>query len=601
MLSRGAVVVSIAALATTPSTRALDLPNIHIPRPHISTGQSPYRASDFVGGVSPGCSPQNLSRYPSGWPATLDWGIYWFGQDGEFKKAQPRQQASMLDPTSWFDNGDGYPNATERWKHEFFDPSRNTLIYFHGWSGTGAWSTKQCHRITATCDQDLCPNGGGQNLAEAWLQQGWNVGFFYWDQFADEPCMRDAEQKIWFDRRGNGLRWASYDPNNVTQTQVEWRQYQGPEGSVADLCVTAVKEALGDFYAGDTVRFVGRSIGSQLAVACAAKLHEDKHVAAPQRMALLDPFFTQKEFSFLGTNIRCGQVTSDTGVGEFTQEATANYVKMLWKRNRVATEVYTSADDDTSGSDADGQAAHNLQNYAVRVAYKPRWCAQQPMDRLQCHHRAVFPIYFLSKAIPPRPLATTSISHRRLEAPTQQFRCKVPSASCSDAELRALMEQHADMAEQREQDGLPEVRQIWEQVAGMETFMLDDDSFSVVNSELLVSITPNPDIEAEVAHGAPMQERDWSVHRSTKVGPEAGLSRAQFDRGTKIFAWIVLIPFAAFVTYRLASLGRERFGSSFASRNNSEDDEDEDSDSPSGKSRSRDSSQPKDGKALLGP
>lgn len=536
-----AAVATAVALATRAA--AIDFPDINIKLPHISGGDKVQFVDDAAKTESASCSPQNLARYPSGWPTALDWGIYWFGPGGQFKRASKRQQVHKFDPRTWFDNGDGYPNSTQRWKSEFYDPSRSTVIYFHGWSGTGAWSTQECKRVTTICGRDLCADSPGLDLADSWLKEGWNVGYFYWDQFADEPCMRDAEQKIWFDRKGDGLKWASFSPADRV---VSWKEYMGPELSVADLCVTAVKEAIGDFYAGSTVRFVGRSIGSQLAVSCAAKLHEDKHVAAPQRMALLDPFFTQKEFSFLGAGIRCGKVTSETGIGGFAQEATANYVKMLWKTHRVSTEIYVSTrdGDDDDSSDMDSTATQDMQSYAVQVAYKPRWCRRVDGDSMQCEHRSVYPLYFLGLGIPPPPTAAN------LNAPTGL--CQVPSASCSDQQLRVLVEQHVTQAERRTEARLPLVNQVWGQAGGAETFTVIDDMYSPLNMQAPPSYQPSEEIERQVFESDVMSQRAWGLDRRWHLGQEAGMSRAQLDLALKVLGLLVMIPIAAFAGYLIA-------------------------------------------------
>jgi len=531
-----------------PNALAMDFPGLNLPSlsdiAAIGAGSTSMQDSDTVNDVVPEtCSEERLARYPSGWPAALDWGIYWYGPNDEFKKAEPRQQVKLVDPTSWFEQGDGYANSTERWNKTFYDPSRNTVLYFHGWSGDGAWSTKDCKRVTSKCNPNLCPKGGVHELAKPWIEKGWNVGFFYWDQFADEPCMRDAEQKIWFDREGNGLRWASYSPRNNT---FQWKQYQGEAMSVIDLCATAVKEAMGDFFGGGTVRFVGRSIGAQLAVGCAAKLHEEQHVAAPQRITLLDPFFTTQEFTFLGTVVRCGRVVSSTGVGAFAQQATANYVKMLWETKRVATEVYSSAG---STSGLDSQAAIDMATYSVQVAYKPSWCDGEDSD-LKCEHQAVFPLYFLSFGLPPPPLVQAVTSPGRLlDKPA--VTCAVPSASCTDAELRALLEEHILLMQSQTSAS-------WDQVDGTDTFAVGDDTFALTSGTMLNTITPDPAIEEEVAQSNAIEQRQWGMSRGFRLGSESGMSTKQLDFVVQIAGCILALPLMAFLTYRLISLASQK-------------------------------------------
>merc|ERR1719362_1349277 len=151
-------------------------------------------------------------------------------------------------------------------KSEYYDPTRKTVIYFHGWTGSGDGWTRICKRVTGRCPAEVCRDevhplllerwlGDGWTrickrvtgrcpaevcrdevhplLLERWLDDGWNVGFFYWDQFADEDCTRDAEQKIWFDRDGHGFEWKSHDVGTGLTTI---RVLKEKTNSLGDLC-----------------------------------------------------------------------------------------------------------------------------------------------------------------------------------------------------------------------------------------------------------------------------------------------------------------------------------------------------------------------------
>ena len=69
----------------------------------------------------------------------------------------------------------------------YFDPAKPTLIYSHGYQ-PGAGAAAQRERLTSF---------RGVFMADEWLDQGWNVGSFYWTQFADAPTVGEAEDKIW--------------------------------------------------------------------------------------------------------------------------------------------------------------------------------------------------------------------------------------------------------------------------------------------------------------------------------------------------------------------------------------------------------------------
>jgi hypothetical protein len=72
---------------------------------------------------------------------------------------------------------------------EHFDPRKPTVIYCHGWSPTIVKHGIGLDRLTSC---------GGVHMADLWIDQGWNVGSFFWTQFADEQGdVHTAEAKIW--------------------------------------------------------------------------------------------------------------------------------------------------------------------------------------------------------------------------------------------------------------------------------------------------------------------------------------------------------------------------------------------------------------------
>mmetsp|Transcript_85711 Transcript_85711/g.239582 ORF Transcript_85711/g.239582 Transcript_85711/m.239582 type:complete len:510 (-) Transcript_85711:178-1707(-) len=394
------------------------------------------------------CTQEVLNKYPSGWPAELDVGIYWFGLNDQFEKAC-----------------DGMGRTTGTMK--FFDPSAPTLIYFHGWTGSDGGWTMKCNRITTSCPSKLCPDDHANTmLADSWLKAGWNVGFFFWDQFADEECTRDAEQKIWFDRGGNGLRWKSFD---ASINKFEYREFRYKSLSITDMCLQAVKTALRDF-SGPQVRFVGHSIGTQLATRCAARLHSENHRAAPKRIALLEPFFTKHHLNMF----RCSNLKVDDGIGAFTAEATAGYVKSLWDTKQVVTEVYKSSL--LTEMKLLGEPDKELEKLAALVLYHPTWCGGLgpvtsemfgQFGNLDCRHGAVYPLYFLSFGVPPPPL-TPSVSVKAMPG-SAVTNCSTPSPSCTDFQVwEWVRRQHSLHGAQK-----------WEQLSGRNTFDVSDDEFGL--------------------------------------------------------------------------------------------------------------------------
>jgi len=442
------------------------------------------------------CTKDVLQQYSTGWPAQLDWGIYWFGPGDKSEKAVPGQ------------------------KSQYYDPKKKTLIYFHGWTGKDGGTTASCKRVTTACPggQTGCPAAGDHPLAENWLADGWNVGFFYWDQFADEDCTRDAEQKVWFDRDGDGLRWKSFDPQTGSEKH---EHYKEEASTVADLCVQAVEQNLGDF-AGGAVRFVGHSIGAQLAARCAGKLHmwtprdlpskllsgKVGHPAAPQRLALLEPYFTKHHFGLF----RCHKVETGSGIGKFTAMALPGYVGNLREKYGVVTEVYKSSayTEDMNqlfpeglmnqinqvGSVKEivtqlGEANHELEKVATVVQYQPDWCDSKStinskfstianhlpgvfekvseFDDLECRHAAVLPLYLAGYGLPPPRLTSQAATAIDGQPGSAIEGCATPSATCTDGQIKEWVDR------QKSVKGI----QRWTQSGGKSTFECIDDTFSI--------------------------------------------------------------------------------------------------------------------------
>ncbi|CAE7751863.1 TTL1 [Symbiodinium sp. CCMP2456] len=413
------------------------------------------------------CTPENLGRF-NGFPQQLDAGIYWFGPDDQSEKAT------------------GYPS-------KFYDPSKPTMLYFHGWTGEGQGWTSRCKRLTTRCHPDICPNGGGQPLVNSWLDEGWNVGFFYWDQFADEACVRDAEQKLWFDKRGDGFRWKAY---NLSSGVSYYQNYNEAldELSVADMCALNVKKAMGSF-GGSQVRFVGHSLGAQLAVRCASMLHVEDHPAAPGRLSLLEPYFSKHSHLFFGCH---GEVTTHEGMGDFAERLTVEYVQNMWKRKKVVTDVYKSslltekAPEDSPytelknivengavggfehtlvGNLGAGLVGEDLERASTLVEYEPDWCegvktdVSGDVEHLGCRHCAVMPLYLLSFG---RRAPELSPPIRSAEPGSALSSCMTPSASCLDEQVREWVQRQLDMQP---------AHQSWKQTGGSNTFDGSDDSF----------------------------------------------------------------------------------------------------------------------------
>eukprot|EP00747_Dinoflagellata_sp_TGD_P209769 gnl/TRDRNA2_/TRDRNA2_83142_c1_seq1.p1 gnl/TRDRNA2_/TRDRNA2_83142_c1~~gnl/TRDRNA2_/TRDRNA2_83142_c1_seq1.p1 ORF type:complete len:877 (-),score=169.79 gnl/TRDRNA2_/TRDRNA2_83142_c1_seq1:63-2693(-) len=437
----------------------------------------------------PGCSEKILDRYPSGWPALLDVGMYFFGPDNLWEKSTSAQVS------------------------QFYDPRKPTVIYFHGWMmGTA----KRCYRMTTLCDPDMCPHEHVL-IAKDWLAQGWNVGMFYWDQFSDEDCAREAEQKIWFNRDGEHLRWKSYNSTLVGGHNTStYKMYSGGARSVADMCSQSIQESMPG-YTGSSMRFLGNSLGAQLAARCSELLYTANAPQKPTRLVLLDPYFTIAHFGVMrcrstdfGYDDHMASFQAPTEGGEmhtfkftdridhFTSQTLDKLVQKLWGQGLV-TEVYKSSafSEQPLLGDTNPKLGGSSSEHVTLVNLSPQWCGSilnKGIESEDCKHKAPLYIYLLQKGTDPPPLIgglsvlseVPGVDAELLQGNISNSRCQVPSAACSDDEIRALLEQQSSIQK------MGHVQTHWEQVAGKGTLDTSDDAY-----KLRVVRPPQPQPAAE--------------------------------------------------------------------------------------------------------
>lgn len=195
----------------------------------------------------------------------LDYGLYWFGQGDTWQKAVP-----------------GQSNA-------YYGASKPTVIYIHGWQN-GATARKD----RETFNREGA-GGPSLDLASAWLSAGYNVGVLYWNQFADEGEVTDAEAKIWSASGPRAMRWRN----------ASGAYSSGPGQSAGDLLFNSYKNNMAG-YTGSNIRILGHSLGNQMAIVLTKKISDAVTAGTlsskllPKRVALLDPFYSNNAKSWLG-------------------------------------------------------------------------------------------------------------------------------------------------------------------------------------------------------------------------------------------------------------------------------------------------------------
>lgn len=312
-------------------------------------------------------SAQAEVTFPSSTFENLDYGLYWFGYN-QAEKAIPSQS------------------------NPYYDSRRNTVIFIHGWQN-GSVDNKR----RETLDRR---NSGGpaMDLSQFWLDRGYNVGVLYWNQFADESEVKDAESKIYSSTSRKGMRWKSL--GNGYQS--------GPSQNVTELLTQSVLDNMQGF-SGSELRLAGHSLGNQLALAIGYNLRNNANSALrPDRIALLDPFSSNYGKDYLG--------------GKWTGEVSREYANVL-KAMGVAIESYRSSP--VTGTPFVGDANMAMMNQLAYSELKPwNFSWWQFAEK----HGAAVTWYFWSMNF-----GTFNVNGKSQDA---------PSAASSTSQIKTLMNQN---------------------------------------------------------------------------------------------------------------------------------------------------------------
>ncbi len=297
------------------------------------------------------------------------WGLYWMGAAGQMEKTEPGLSYS------------------------FYNPQNPTLIYVHGW---------QPDMVKAGTYDTSLKTVAGENLdiVKPWFDKGWNVGFFFWTQFADDFLLT-AEQKIW-------------DAAAMTWKDAAGYQHKAlEEKSASELFWQQYRAALEDFQ-GPEIRIVGHSLGSQMASALVElsilEAEKDEALArlVPLRLALLDPFLSGGDKDYLE------KISNSTRITRLLQKGITQ---------DLAFEIYRSS----SVSFIPGADSHAelIKLSAFRNIYTDGLFRLEEQDK---KHTYVVPYYFLSIENPPREFSSSG------RAPDSPQRCVVASSSAMDVQ-----------------------------------------------------------------------------------------------------------------------------------------------------------------------
>lgn len=309
--------------------------------------------------------------YPGVFPKStfqnLDYGLYWFGNNDNYQKAQA-----------------GNSNA-------YYNKSAPTIIYIHGWqNGSSQAQNRETFNRSDSGGPDV-------DLAYAWRRAGYNVGILYWNQFADEGEVKDAEAKIWSKSGPRAMRWR--DHNGTYRS--------GPNKDAGQLMFESLKINMAD-YTGSRLIIAGHSLGNQMAVVVAKKLKDGISAGntnsklKPKRVALLDPYYSNGSKSYINN--------------QWTGAKARSYVDSL-KGWGVIFEAYRSSS--VTNTFLVGDANKGLLNKTAFVELKP-WYFQS-WQQAEKHGAAVWHyLWSFDFSIP----AIKSSSDQGLSAKTGDARVK---------------------------------------------------------------------------------------------------------------------------------------------------------------------------------
>jgi hypothetical protein len=262
--------------------------------------------SDFVPPASINAAPLQ--------PTT---GIYWFGTHNP--NGQETQKAAYTSSSNMTKSA--YMQMLK--EKGYFDPNKPTIIFVHGWQ---PGSTKNKTHFDFCYDY---PGVNGKasptyNVLSYW--KGWNVGVFYWTQFADETeSPMDAEAKIYSMRGSKGMRWAYLQQTNQGSYNLQYcdngmSNCQPIHQDISQMLESAYQNALpsNEVYKGSELRIAGQSLGTQLSIQLTdwvLKNTQSNDLPMPTRLSLMDPYVSPKNLEgneHLPFSVSVAQYAADT-------------------------------------------------------------------------------------------------------------------------------------------------------------------------------------------------------------------------------------------------------------------------------------------------
>jgi len=353
----------------------------------------------------------------------LDYGLYWFGKEGQCEKYIP-----------------GLSNT-------FYDPQKPTMIYTHGWKQEAVERNyeRETFLLEAPDEEIVVYTNHG------WIDKGWNTGILYWNQWSEETEIKDAEAKIWSFDGPQGSRYKLADGAFVDfnrQVNISGTSIQA--NNVVDVLFPYVYHALKDNM-GRNIRFIGHSLGNQV-MTCIAKELKEKGIWI-NRMALLEPIWTKGEKYYLKDE------NNDGATDRVSQRCLWYTLELIYHApNGCALELYNTSALDLGGV-GDNNAPLRLQ--AAETSIRPWYYGEA--GNIQKKHNIARNHYLWSFAFDPPIECTINIFNQRKKTGNLGA-----SASTSDDRILEMMASG----------------HIWDQVEGRYSVSPSDDWFEIKDNDL---------------------------------------------------------------------------------------------------------------------
>lgn len=305
----------------------------------------------------------------------------------------------------------------------YFDPHKPTIIFVHGWQ-PGATENRQRFDF---CYQFPMPQNTFSlvhNTLQYW--QGWNVGVFYWTQFADESNLLSAEAKIYTPYGKEGMRWSYINKQGNVAYCSSAKECEMPKlangqpANVFDMLTQAYRQALPSpaDYKGAELRIAGQSLGTQLATQLTDYVLLHKDLPQPTRLSLMDPYMSPS-----------GMGTKTQGIPySISYYNTGKVLNIEWlKAGKFPIDVYRTSRLSFFPS---GNPANILMNNVAYMALYPKYFDQTVtgLQKQALLHISSIYLYFESMKAPPK---------KALPGKTYDY----VNAAATNAEVLRLMKQ----------------------------------------------------------------------------------------------------------------------------------------------------------------